>query len=238
MFMKMEIRTARAMQEGRLVHLDDRQDHPVGRRDHELRRRAVRSAPGHGRNTPPRPRRASARWRSIQTANDLRPIASANAPAARSVAPPMNGYPSRAKFTRRSPPSALRRSAARMPRGIARSWPQRPRPGGQGPGASPFQRPCMPLGIEPVAKWLLVEARLRLAGLVPVGRPEPRAVGGQHLVDQQGAPVDAAELELCVGDDDAARRSEVASAAVHEPGKALEFRGECRRRAASRPAPA
>src|SRR5260221_2751263 len=60
------------------------------------------------------------------------------------------------------------------------------------------------LGVEIVAQRLLVEARLALAGLVDVDGPEPRTVGGHHLVDQNDAAIlVAAELELGVGDDDA-----------------------------------
>ena len=61
-----------------------------------------------------------------------------------------------------------------------------------------------PLVGEPVADELLVERRLAAARLVLVGRPEPRAVGRQHFVDQNQLAVDLAELELRVGDDDAA----------------------------------
>src|SRR3981081_2442335 len=60
------------------------------------------------------------------------------------------------------------------------------------------------LGVEIVAQRLLVETRLRLAGLVDVDRPEPRTVGGHHFVDQDDASIAvAAEFELGVGDDDA-----------------------------------
>src|ERR1019366_10540366 len=60
------------------------------------------------------------------------------------------------------------------------------------------------LGVEVIAQRLLVETRLRLAGLVDIRRPEPRTVGGHHLVDQDDmAVLVAAEFELGVGDDDA-----------------------------------
>src|SRR6266567_3134815 len=60
------------------------------------------------------------------------------------------------------------------------------------------------LGVEIIAQRLLVEARLRLARLVDVDRPEPRTVGGHHLVDQDDTAIAVtAELEFGVGDDDA-----------------------------------
>src|SRR5947208_16986078 len=40
------------------------------------------------------------------------------------------------------------------------------------------------LGVEVVPQRLLVEARLRLAGYIALGRPETRAVRSEHLVDQ------------------------------------------------------
>src|SRR5258708_3238704 len=60
-------------------------------------------------------------------------------------------------------------------------------------------------GVEIITQRLLVETRLRLAGLVDIDRPEPRTVGGPPLVDQDDAPTAVAtEFEFCVGDDDAA----------------------------------
>src|SRR3954470_13237603 len=54
-----------------------------------------------------------------------------------------------------------------------------------------------PFGVQIVAQGLLVEARLRTAGLIAVRRPEARAVGGEHFVDQADCAVAiAAELEL------------------------------------------
>ena len=58
--------------------------------------------------------------------------------------------------------------------------------------------------LEVVAHVLLVVARLALAGLVAVRRPEPRRVGRHGLVDEDQLAVEDAELELGVGDDDAA----------------------------------
>ena len=40
-------------------------------------------------------------------------------------------------------------------------------------------------GLEPVADELLVERRLRTAGPIRIDRPVPRAVGREHLVNQQ-----------------------------------------------------
>ena len=57
---------------------------------------------------------------------------------------------------------------------------------------------------QPVADELLVERRLALARTVLIGRPEARAVGREHFVDQDQLAVDLAPFELCVGDDDPA----------------------------------
>src|SRR5690242_6447428 len=46
----------------------------------------------------------------------------------------------------------------------------------------PVPSACTALSIEVVTQRLLVEARLRSAGAVGVRRPEPRAVGGEHLI--------------------------------------------------------
>ena len=77
---------------------------------------------------------------------------------------------------------------------------------GSGGGASPDDR-SQPLSADeqPVADDLLVVRRLGAAGLPLAGRPEPRRVGGEHLVAEHDAAVAArAELELGVGQDDAA----------------------------------
>ena len=63
------------------------------------------------------------------------------------------------------------------------------------------------LRLEPVAHELLVVARRRDADAVLVGGPETRRVGGQDLVHEAQRAVGVqTELELRVGDDDAARR--------------------------------
>src|SRR5256886_6936833 len=71
--------------------------------------------------------------------------------------------------------------------------------------AVPF---ALPLQIrQVVTQWLLVEARLAPARLVPVGRPEARRVRCQNLIDDdQGSFRRRAEFELRIGDDDAALR--------------------------------
>src|SRR5215469_18687463 len=62
-------------------------------------------------------------------------------------------------------------------------------------------------GFEIIAHELLVEARRAGAGAVGVGGPEPRGVGRERLIDQrQRAALIDAELELGVGNDDAAAR--------------------------------
>src|SRR3954463_1976202 len=54
-----------------------------------------------------------------------------------------------------------------------------------------------PLDVEIIAQRLLVEARLRPARRVDIRRPEPRAVGSHHLVNQNDAAVGvAAEFEF------------------------------------------
>src|SRR5438128_1257424 len=53
------------------------------------------------------------------------------------------------------------------------------------------------LRVEIIAQRLLVEARLRLAGLVGIDRPEARGIRRHHFVDQDDAAVPvAAELEF------------------------------------------
>src|SRR6476661_1248044 len=82
------------------------------------------------------------------------------------------------------------------------------------------------LGVEIVAEWLLVEAGLRPPGDIAIGWPEPRAVRGEHLVDQANlASAVAAELELGVGDDDPPRGGEISSAGVDEAAHMLERSG-------------
>ena len=58
-------------------------------------------------------------------------------------------------------------------------------------------------GLEPVADELLVERRLRAAGMILVAGPVARAVRREHLVDQQelAGPVVEPPLELGVGQD-------------------------------------
>src|ERR1044071_8004502 len=56
----------------------------------------------------------------------------------------------------------------------------------------------------PIPQELLVEIALGAFGLPLVGRPEARRIRGQQLVAQlEGAVNGEAQLDLCVGDDDA-----------------------------------
>src|SRR5262245_47683952 len=74
-------------------------------------------------------------------------------------------------------------------------------------GERGYRRLLVPANrLEVVAHELLVEARLRAARTPLVGGPETRGVGRHHLVDENEllARCDA-ELELGVGEDDAAR---------------------------------
>src|SRR2546427_4978616 len=80
---------------------------------------------------------------------------------------------------------------------------------------------------EVVPQRLLVEARLAPAGRIPVGRPEPRRVGREKLVDhEQAAGRRRAELELGIGDGDPARRCVGAAGLVQAQARALELLGE------------
>src|SRR5476651_2631597 len=87
--------------------------------------------------------------------------------------------------------------------------------------------PGVALDIEPVAQRLLVEAGLRLAWRISIERPEARAVGRHHLVDQQDlAVLGAPELELGVGDDDAVGQRNVTAVDVDDARQPLELSGD------------
>jgi len=58
---------------------------------------------------------------------------------------------------------------------------------------------------EPVAKILLVEARLATTGGIPLLRPVSRRVGRERLVDEDKLAVDEPELELRARDDESSR---------------------------------
>src|SRR5439155_18193584 len=58
--------------------------------------------------------------------------------------------------------------------------------------------------LEVIPDKLFVETGLAAAGLIPVGRPETGGIRRQHLVNEQQTPLIETELELGVGDDDAA----------------------------------
>ena len=58
---------------------------------------------------------------------------------------------------------------------------------------------------EPVAKVLLVEARLAATGGIPLLRPVSRRVRRERLIDEDELAVDEPKLELCVRDDQSSR---------------------------------
>ena len=101
----------------------------------------------------------------------------------------------------------------------------------------PGRRLVPRLRLEPVAHELLVEARLRAAGRVRRGVPEPRRVGRHHLVDQDQLAIDETHLELRVGEDDpglrASRRTGFGTGGSPRPARARPAHGR-RRRPASR----
>src|SRR6266566_6111895 len=83
------------------------------------------------------------------------------------------------------------------------------------------------LGVEIVAQRLLVETRLRLAGLVGVRRPEPGAIRRHHLIDQDDAPVlVASELEFGIGDDDTLIAGKLLAEPVDRARHALQRIGD------------
>ncbi len=81
---------------------------------------------------------------------------------------------------------------------------------------------AVPVGIEPGAHKLLVEAGLLFANPIGVSCPETRRVGGQNLVAQDDLAVVYAELELGVGDDDAAFLRVACSRFVHLDGQVAD----------------
>src|SRR5699024_6012451 len=83
-------------------------------------------------------------------------------------------------------------------------------------------------GGQPVAHELLVQARRGAAGGVGVRGPAPARVRGEHLVAERQRPVHAgaAELELGVGEDDAALVGDPAGPLEHGEGQGLELLGE------------
>ena len=82
------------------------------------------------------------------------------------------------------------------------------------------------IGLEPVADELLVEGRLTVAGLVTFGGPETAAVGSQHLVAQNDIALFVeAELELGVGDDDAAGPCVLSALFIEGDGAVAELLG-------------
>ena len=63
---------------------------------------------------------------------------------------------------------------------------------------------AVPVGIEPIAHELLVEARLLGALDVGIDRPETRRIRREHFVAQDDRAIHLAEFEFRIGDDDAA----------------------------------
>ena len=97
-----------------------------------------------------------------------------------------SGRPSRQPPERdrveRPPAPVTTASAVARPRGTSRRSSRRRR------RAAPDRARLVPVErLELVAHELLVEARLALAGLVVVRRPEARRVGREHLVDEDAA---------------------------------------------------
>src|SRR4051812_147076 len=83
--------------------------------------------------------------------------------------------------------------------------------------------PGTTLRLEIIAQRLLVETWLRLAGLVPVSRPETRTVRCHHLVDQDDAAVFIpAKFELGVRDNDASIVADLFAYCINRTGHALE----------------
>src|SRR3990170_13900 len=81
------------------------------------------------------------------------------------------------------------------------------------------RRRAVPAGFgQVIADVLLVEAGLHLPGPVLIGGPEAARVRRQALVDQDHLVVQPAELELRVGDDDAALAGVVPPEAVYGQG--------------------
>src|SRR5260370_24267973 len=79
------------------------------------------------------------------------------------------------------------------------------------------------LRVEIVAQRLLVEARLRLAGLVDIHRPEPRAVRGHHLFDHDDPSVAIpAKFKFGVGNNDALVADDFFAERIDRAGHALQ----------------
>src|SRR4029453_4940995 len=82
---------------------------------------------------------------------------------------------------------------------------------------------------EVVPDVLLVITGLIAAGLVLVGGPEARGVGGEDLIDEDDLAVgQAAELEFRVGDDDPARGGVIGGLLVEGKRSLAESLGRVR----------
>ena len=80
--------------------------------------------------------------------------------------------------------------------------------------------------LEPVADVLLVERRRGVARGPAAGRPEPGGVGGEDLVGQHQLVAVAAELELGVGEQDAAPGRVLGAPPVDLQGQVAEAAGQ------------
>ena len=96
--------------------------------------------------------------------------------------------------------------------------------GQRGPGGRLVPAPVGDQGLQVVAHVLLVVTRLFATGLPLVGGPETRTVGGEDLVDQHRlvAALDHAELELGIGQHNAAVAGVVAGQTVKGQGSLLQ----------------
>ncbi len=81
---------------------------------------------------------------------------------------------------------------------------------------------------EIIADELLVEAGLAFAGRVLVGGPEARGIGRQHFINQDQLPLEHAELEFRIRDDDAALPGIIAARLVDHQAQVARLRGEIR----------
>src|ERR1700676_486819 len=76
---------------------------------------------------------------------------------------------------------------------------------------------------EVIANKLFVERGLRAAGLVLVGGPEAGGIGSEGFVDPDEIVAEKAELEFCVGEENAARSSVSSGAAVDFEAEVADF---------------
>ena len=84
---------------------------------------------------------------------------------------------------------------------------------------------AIPVGIEPIAHELLVEARLLGALDVSVDRPEARRIRREHFVAQDDRAIHLAEFKFRIGDDDAALACMLGSTVVDRKREILNSIG-------------